>query len=330
MEKHNDWRSIAGWLDATIGSDSGALGVVLDTLIIALAFLLLRRLLRRTLLRRVDDPARRYLVGKFVSYGLGLVAMMMLLPLWISDEADIGTWLGITSAGLAIALRDPIVNLAGWLFIVARKPFAIGDRIQVGETAGDVVDVGIWTFSLLEIGNWVHDDQSTGRIVHLPNGVVFNTSIKSYTQGFEYIWNEIAVTVTFESDWQRARNVLTEIIWARSEDTQEEVAQQLKHTAPKYMVHYKHLTPIVWVTVVDIGVRLDVRYLCSARQRRSSASTIWTDILTRFGDEPRVEFAYPTQRFYSSVSESKPSLRAIPSTAPSAEHLPGLIAPPPP
>lgn len=313
MAKSGQWRGLAGWLDATLGSDSGLLGVVLDSLVAVLLFLIVRRVLRRALLGRVDDPSRRYVIGKFVSYGLGSVTGLVLVNLWVSDAANIGTWLGIVSAGLAIALRDPILNIAGWLFIVARQPFRIGDRIQIGTVAGDVVDVGIWTFSLLEIGNWVQDDQSTGRIIHIPNGMVFSKTIASYTQGFEHIWNEVSVTVTFESQWMKARDILTEIVWAQSEGSEESMQEQLKSTAPKYMVHYRHLTPIVWLTVIDIGVRLDIRYLCPARRRRSTASDLWAEILHRFDKEPQIEFAYPTQRFYAANQESKPELRAHPS-----------------
>lgn len=296
------------------------LGPVLDTLVIALVYLVLRRLLRGVLLRRVDDPTRRYMIGKFVSYSLGAVAIVLLVPIWISDGFDVGTWLGIVSAGLAIALRDPVVNLAGWLFIVLRAPLRVGDRVQVGKTAGDVVDIGLFTFSLLEIGNWVPDDQSTGRLVHLPNGVVFREPVASYTQGFEYIWNELGVTVTFESDWQRARDVLTELIWAHCEDITERVQKQLKSTAPKYMVHYNHLTPIVWVAVVDIGVRLDVRYLCEARRRRTTSSSLWSDILVAFAKEDQVDFAYPTQRFYNSVHEAKQAMRPAPTALPTSDE----------
>ena len=316
MGSSGRWRGLAGWLDATLGSDSGLLGVILDTLVVLLVFLVVRRVLRTALLRRIDDPGRAYVVGKFVSYGLGIITGLVMINLWVSDDTSIGTWLSITSAGLAIALRDPIVNVAGWLFVVARQPFRIGDRIQVGDVRGDVVDVGIWTFSLLEIGNWVKDDQSTGRIVHMPNGVVFREKIASYTQGFEHIWNEVSVCITFESDWQRARDILTEIVWARTEGAQEAIAEQLKSTAPKYMVHYTHLTPIVWVTVVDIGVRLDIRYLCQARSRRSTASQLWIDVLQRFAKEPNIDFAYPTQRFFDAAQEAKPQMRAKPAATP--------------
>lgn len=291
-------------------SDVGPFGPLLTTLFVMLAFFVLRRLLLRALLRTVEEPARRYSVGKIISYGLGTVAVLLIVQAWISERLDLGTWLGLLSAGLAIAFRDPLVNIAAWLFLLVRQPFKVGDRIQLGDIAGDVVDIGPLTFSLLEIGNWVRDDQSTGRIVHMPNGAVFQKPVASYTHGFEYIWNELDITVTFESDWSKARDALTEIVWRQSERTRDEVQAQIARTAQKYMIHYKHLTPIVWVAVVDHGVCLSVRYLCPARQRRKSANDLWIAILAAFGQHNDIEFAYPTQRFYNNAAEGGPRGRA--------------------
>ena len=314
------WTSEVDWSAALGGAGLGPMRRPLATLVVTLFALLLRRVVLRALDRSVEEVARRYQVGKVATYAIGVVTAVLLLQIWLSDSEGIGTWLGIASAGLAIALRDPIVNLAGWVFILVRQPFGVGDRIQIGDIAGDVVDVGPLTFSLLEIGNWVRDDQSTGRIIHLPNGRVFHEPVASYTQGFEYIWNELNVVVTFESDWQRARDLLQAIAERSAAAVADEAREQIRRSAHKYMIHYKHLTPITWVAVVDIGVSLSVRYLCRARARRSSAHALWAEILTAFHDEPRIDFAYPTTRMFRNHLEGKPELRGEANVGGAEEH----------
>ena len=66
----------------------------------------------------------------------------------------------------------------------------------------------IFMFTLMEIGNWVDADQSTGRVIHIPNGKVFKEVLANYSKGFQYIWNEIPVLVTFESNWKKAKEIL--------------------------------------------------------------------------------------------------------------------------
>ncbi|MBZ0199912.1 MAG: mechanosensitive ion channel family protein [Ignavibacteriaceae bacterium] len=80
-------------------------------------------------------------------------------------------------------------------FILERKPFTVGDRIQTGDVAGDVIDLRIFRFTRMEISNWVDAEQRTGRTIHVPNGKVFTEWQANYSTGFQYIWNEISVLV---------------------------------------------------------------------------------------------------------------------------------------
>lgn len=198
------------------------------------------------------------------------------------------TFLGLASAGLAIALRDPVINLAGWAFILWRRPFDVGDRIQIGEHAGDVIDVRIFQFTLMEIGNWVAADQSTGRIIHVPNGRIFSEVLANYSKGFQYIWNEIPVLVTFESDWEKAKALLQEIADRHAAHLSQSAEERVRRAASRFMIKYSQLTPTVYTQVEASGVLLTIRYLCEPRWRRSSAHAIWEDVLRVLlgGEEP--------------------------------------------
>jgi small-conductance mechanosensitive channel len=157
----------------------------------------------------------------------------------------------------------------------------------------------------MEIGNWVESDQSTGRVIHIPNGKIFNEGLANYSQGFAYIWNEIPVLVTFESDWRKAKQLLTETAQRYGTALSDSAARDLKEAAKKYMIFYSKLTPAVYTTVKDCGVMLTIRYLCEPRRRRGSEQEIWEDILDAFAAHDDIDFAYPTQRFYHNEREGK-------------------------
>lgn len=219
--------------------------------------------------------------------------------------------MGLLSAGLAIAFKDLLVNLVGWLFILIRKPLRLGDRIQIGEVSGDVIDIRIFQFSIMEIGNWVDADQSTGRIIHIPNGFVFSKFQANYTEGFEYIWHEIPVLLTFESDWKKTKKILEDILSKSSVNFSEEAAVQIKKTAKKFMIFYNKLSPIVYTDVKDSGVLLTMRFLCKARERRNVNMEIWEMVLNEFAKYNYIDFAYPTQRFYNNLTEGKPGIKPL-------------------
>jgi small-conductance mechanosensitive channel len=279
---------------------------LLATLATILVVILIRAVTLRVVNRRVEDARALYRWRKTISYIAFGIALAIAMRVWFPGLKGVSTFLGLLSAGLAIALRDPIVNLAGWAFILWRKPFAVGDRIQIGDHAGDVIDVRIFQFTLMEIGNWVAADQSTGRVIHVPNGKVFTDATANYATGFQHIWNEIPVLVTFESDWEKAKVLLTEIANRCAESLSTTAQQRLRKAARKYMIFYSKLTPVVYTSVMDCGVLLTIRYLTAPRQRRGSSEAIWEEILREFARCDDIDFAYPTQRFYQNPIEGKP------------------------
>jgi small-conductance mechanosensitive channel len=278
------------------------------TLLALVVFWLIRRLLL-TIFLRDRDVQIQYRIRKTVAYITYPLAFLVIGRIWFAGFQAISTYLGLLSAGLAIALQTPLVNLAGWAFILWRQPFKVGDRIQIGSDRGDVIDQRIFMFSLMEIGNWVDADQSTGRVIHVPNGKIFNEVLANYSQGFHYIWNEIPVLVTFESDWRKAKNLLNEIAQRHGTSLSDAAASKLREAAKKFMIFYSKLTPVVYTTVKDCGVLLTIRYLCEPRQRRGSEQAIWEDILDVFAEHDDIDYAYPTQRFYHNDSEGKPGTR---------------------
>jgi len=295
--------AIIEWLSTSMGVERD---VALKLVASATVLLLLwasRTLTIRIVWRRTDDIRTRYSVRKIASYTSVGLGILIIGRIWLTGFQTFITFAGLVSAGIAIALKDTLANIAGWVFIVWRRPFVLGDRIQVGELRGDVIDIRVFQFSLLEVGGWVEADQSTGRVVHVPNGMLMSAPLANYGAGFEYIWNEIPVLVTFESDWRKAKDILLKIAERHAENLSEKAAERIRETSKRFMIFYQTFTPTVYTSVKDSGVLLTIRYLCRPRVRRGSAQAIWEDILDRFAEAPDVDFAYPTRRFYDRAAE---------------------------
>jgi small-conductance mechanosensitive channel len=279
---------------------------IIVSIIILLVLSIIRLIVLRIVWRNTENVKTRYFWKRLISYIIPLTGIMLIGMVWIDAFRHLGAFLGLLSAGIAIALKDLLANIAGWLFIMFRKPFTVGDRIQIGQHSGDVIDLRLYQFSILEIGNWVNADQSTGRVIHIPNGKVFTESQANYTQGFRYIWNEIEVRITFESEWQKAKSILEDIIRKNSDNLVKPAEHELKEASKMYLIHYQHLTPIVYVTAAENGVKLSLRYLCTAHTRRVTEAAIWEDILQEFNLHRDIQWAYPTQRFVSIPNKFPP------------------------
>lgn len=274
-------------------------GKALLSVAIILALYLIRRVVVRAIARRVEDPELNFRSRRVATYVATTVGLLAVLPIWVENVQDVATFLGIVGAGLVIALADVVLNFVGWIYITLRHPFKVGDRIEIGERAGDVIDIRVLRFSLLEIKGWVEADQSTGRILHLPNGLLFKEPMANYTQGFRHIWHEVPVRVTFESDWEKAKEILQEALdYHAMNEAEVEAAEDIRRASRQFFIRYSTLSPTVYVSVRENGVLLTGRVLVPSRQRRAIDAEIWEHVLHRFNEEPSVQFAYPTTRFY--------------------------------
>ena len=295
------------FLENSIGISPENQTKIFYSMMILLVLGAIRFSILRIVWRFTEDPKSRYTWRRSVSFIVGFLTVILIGSVWIKAIGQFGTFLGLLTAGLAIALKDMLTNIAGWIFILARKPFSLGDRIQIGDQAGDVIDLRLFQFTLLEIGNWVDADQSTGRIIHIPNGTIFTKSQSNYSAGFKFIWNELPVLVTFESNWRQARDLLQKIVSEHAEDLSADAERKIIEASKKYMIFYQYLTPIVYTSVKDSGILLTMRYICDARRRRNTEHEIWEDVLQAFAKNKDIEFAYPTQRFYTRPAEKDDS-----------------------
>ncbi len=294
----NVFLETSAWIYRMLGINPGIQKSIIASFLLLTLLFFLHKVALRMMYRYTDhnNVRKTYRLRSAITYFFYVLGFLLIGRIWFIGIDSIATYLGLLSAGIAIALQVPIVNLAGWLFILVRRPFELGDRIQIGEHIGDVVDINGFQFTLNEIGNWVDAEQSTGRLLDIPNGRVFSDIFANYTKGFRYIWAEMPILITFESDWKLAKRLLTEIIEKHYTEFAPQAGTEVKKAARKFLIYYNNLTPIVYTDVLDSGVNLTIRYLVNPRRRRYSREVIWEEVLTAFAKHDNIELAYPTYR----------------------------------
>ena len=275
----------------------GSVSQIVATIIVIVVLVVLRYVVLRVATTRMADTFTLFRVRKAVTYTVTVVFALAVARIWSAAFDGVGTFLGLLTAGIAIALADVFVNLAGWFYIVTRHPFRVGDRIEIGSDAGDVVDIRVFRFTLMEIKNWVDADQPTGRLLHVPNGNLFRESMANYTETFDHIWHEIKVVITFESD----RHLAEQLIFSAMQhhhtpEEAEHTRADFARAANRYVIQAADFDPKVYVDTVDQGVQLTARLIIHPRERRIVDDQIWREILDAFDGADNVELAYPTIR----------------------------------
>jgi small-conductance mechanosensitive channel len=275
----------------------------------------LYRLLALAVDRYVRDEAARLSVKKWARYGALWLALLWILVIYgLHRQKDVFFLIGIILAAVAISLRDVFSNFIGWFVIISSGIFRERDRVKIGQVTGDVIDIGLFRTVLAEIGEWVESDQSTGRLVVVPNSTVLTQPVYNYTDGHDYIWDELSVQVTFDSDWRLAEKIILDAIERDFAAKEDHIKERLRSARRKYYLTYTYVTPKIYVRIADSGVQLSARYLVRARNRRTLRDQFSRAILDGFGKAPSIALAYPSLALYRPYTDPPPpsSLHSTP------------------
>jgi small-conductance mechanosensitive channel len=281
--------SIFWWSDIAISKQVG-----ITFLILGSTHFLFRVLVYVTLVQHITSNRVRYNLSKILNLLHLFVAVLFILRVWLPDSNTLLAAYGFVAAAAAFSVQDLFKNFIGGIIIVVKGLYSIGDRIQVGETHGDVIDIGILYTSLLEMRGWVAGDQSTGRIVRVPNGKVLNLDITNYTADHSFIWDEVHIPVTHESDWKLAESILHEIVVEATSELSVSAIEEIRHLQSKYFLTNNNVEPRVYMAITDNWISLYARYIVSARERRNVQDRIMRQIKEKFDAKNNITIASNT------------------------------------
>lgn len=245
---------------------------------------------RRLLLQLVDSrlpqgKLNRFVVRKLVGYSVDAVSLAVIFVIWAQPiMTDISLALGILGAGFAFALQELIGALAGWFTILSTQPYTIGDRVEINGVKGDVVDIGPLFTKVLEMRNWIDYDYPTGRIVSITNSAVFTAPVFNYTNRFQFVWDQVKVPITYDSDWKQASEIMTNAVRAHPEyvKMRPKAEAALLRAKREFAIEHVSLEPQVFLKLTDNWVELALVYPVAFHARPAVRSALSRTILEQF------------------------------------------------
>ncbi len=275
---------------------------VLRLVITFAAVLLAMLVLRAVVNRRVSDPQRRYYLNKVLSLLTALATVIGLVFVFADQYQNLLTLLGLSVAGVAIALQELIASMAAWFFIKGARGYRNGDWVAIGNYQGEVVDI-TFTHTTLQQCAPLADPATisgslTGGLVVLMNNQVFKQPLVNYTRGFPYVWCSMVYTVTYESDWENARDLLHNIALAEPEIKQTAALAfaQIQRMSAELSIQVDSTDPVVRTWAAASGIDLTLRFLIHPRRRPTIQDRLNTLILRAIQKSGNIDFAYNTIR----------------------------------
>jgi len=241
------------------------------------------RISGRLLDKRMKDEAQAQTLRVLVRKIIYTAAAVIILAVIFGLGGSFATTFGILGAGIAFASQEVIGSFAGYLNIISGNLFRIGDRIRMGNVVGDVLEISFLRTTVMEIGEWVKADQYTGRIVSVANRVIFSDPVFNYTHHTHFLWDEIMIPVTYDSNWRAAAEVMLKGGQQFTGSFQDEARAELEEMARKYpALHHSPVEPSLYLTMTDNWIELTLRYIVNVRERRTLKAQLHGALLGQF------------------------------------------------
>jgi small-conductance mechanosensitive channel len=242
---------------------------------VAVVYLIFKLIFEGAFVRGIRDYRTRYSLRKAVSVLYLAACLIIIVSVWLENTQNLLVAYGLIGAGIAIALQDFFKNFVGGVLVLINKIYSVGDRVEISGRYGDVIEIGVFYTTLMEIREWVSGDQTTGRLTTLPNGLMLTGVVNNYTKDHKFIWDEITLPLTYDSDWKTARTRFTEIVSKETEAVITMAQDGISKLKEKYYAtQIRTLEPQIFVTPTDNWIQFDIRYVTSVYERRAMKSRI--------------------------------------------------------
>ena len=227
----------------------------------------------------VTDSQARYRVRKLITLAGYLVVLLFLAIVFKDKLGGLTVVLGLAGAGVAFALQEVIISLAGGIAIAAGNFYTAGDRVKIGGITGDVIDIGVLRTTLMECGDWVKADLPTGRLVRVANSLVFREPIFNYSVDFPFLWDEIVSPVKYGSDYHLARDIFSRTLTEVVGNYAEYAKGVWKEIVKKFFIEEAMIDPVVTLSFTDNWVEFTCRFITDYRRRRDTKDKIFSRLL---------------------------------------------------
>ena len=250
--------------------------------------------IERLIKKQIRQTRERYTIRKAISTIVSILTFGAILAVWFKETTTLVVAYGLLSAGIAIALQDVLRSIAGGIIIILTGPFKAGDRIQVDNDLGDVLDIKLFYTTIMELREWVDGDQYSGRITQIPNNFILNKSVKNYTKDFSFIWDELYLMLTYDSNLKKAQEITLKAAHEITDPFKISAKNELLELGEKYLITPSDVEEQIYTKITDNWVDLRLRYVVDPRQRRLVKRSLYEKILEAFSKEEDIRIASAT------------------------------------
>lgn len=265
---------------------------VASVFILFLFVYILVKIIQKSATRLISENSSKYKVRKLINFFGYLIFVVGVMFIYNSKLSGFGTAIGVAGAGIAFALQEIIVSIAGYIAIFSSHFYRVGDRVKLGGIKGDVIDIGILRTTLMEIGDWVNGDLYNGKMVRVANSFVFKEPVYNYSGDFPFLWDEITIPIKTNGDYKYAKELFTKVLEEEVGDFANSSQDSWNKMIGTYSIENARVKPMITMVFDENWITFTLRYVVDYKYRRGTKSILFDKILSAIKDSNgRIEVA---------------------------------------
>lgn len=250
------------------------------------------KVLQKTTFSFAKDNSSKYKFKKLINFLGYLLFIFGIFYIFNTKLSGIGTALGVAGAGIAFALQEVVVSVAGYVTVFTSNFYKVGDRVKLGGIKGDVIDIGLLRTTVMEIGDWVNGDLYNGKMVRVANSFVFKEPVYNYSGDFPFLWDEMTIPIKTEGDYKYAKEIFLKILEFEVGDFAKTSQLSWDKMIGNYSIENAKVAPMISMSFDENWITFTLRYVVDYKSRRGVKSNLFDKILTAIKQsEGKIEVA---------------------------------------
>lgn len=243
--------------------------------VILICAILLDAIIRRLMEHEALDLRRMRTMSRIVRLLVQILALISVLLVIFGPPNQLSTVIGLTTAGLTVALQDFILGFVGWFFLIGRSGIAVSDVVEIDGVTGEVVEIGLFRTTLMETGNWTANGHPTGRRVAFNNKFAINGKFFNFTTAGQWMWDELTINVPENEDTYATIERLHEAVTTATDADARQAEKEWRQSSSAHSLAQYSPEPTVNVRPSGSGVDLIIRYVTRASSRYEQRNKLY-------------------------------------------------------
>jgi small-conductance mechanosensitive channel len=225
------------------------------------------------------DRRQTQTLRSVLQLGIQVVGGLLILLVVFGWPQQMSTVLGLTTAGLTIAMQDFILAFFGWFALMGKNGIRIGDWVEIDGVCGEVTEIGLMSTTLLETEDLADRGHPTGRRITFLNNFAIRGKYFNFSTAGQWMWDEITVSIPESYDTRKIVEEIRKTVEKETVDSAAVAEQEWKRGARGDGLSLFSAAPVVNLRPSGSGIELLIRYVTRASERFGVRNRLYQQVI---------------------------------------------------